>query len=50
MDFAAETTDRDGVSIISTEPLTTNEQWRALRPGESLLLIDGEIVAQNAGR
>lgn len=50
VDFAAETTDRDVVSIISTEPLTTNEQWRALSPGESLLLIEGEIVAQSAGR
>jgi predicted glutamine amidotransferase len=30
---------------VSTEPLTTNETWRALVPGESLLLVDGEIVA-----
>lgn len=45
IDFSAVTTENDVVTIVSTEPLTTNETWRALDPGESLLLVDGEIVA-----
>lgn len=49
VDFATETTDRDVVTIVSTEPLTRNEQWRALNQGESLLFIDGEIAAQSTG-
>jgi predicted glutamine amidotransferase len=32
---------------VSTEPLTTNETWRSLEPGESLLVVDGEIVASH---
>ena len=46
VDFSELTTEHDVVTIVSTEPLTTNEQWRALAPGESLLLVDGEIVEQ----
>jgi predicted glutamine amidotransferase len=34
------------VTIVSTEPLTSNEAWRALTPGESLLFINGEVGAQ----
>ena len=46
VDFSELTTEHDVVTIVSTEPLTTNEQWRALAPGESLLLVDGEIAEQ----
>ena len=45
VDFSAVTTENDVVTIVSTEPLTTNETWRSLEPGESLLVVDGEIVA-----
>ena len=45
VDFSAVTTENDVVTIVSTEPLTTNETWRPLEPGESLLVVDGEIVA-----
>lgn len=47
VDFSELTTDKDVVTIISTEPLTTNEEWRALAPGESLLFIKGEVAARN---
>lgn len=47
VDFSEETTDRDVVTIVSTEPLTRNEEWRALSPGEALLYIDGEVAAQS---
>ena len=46
VDFSEVTTEKDVVTIVSTEPLTTDEQWRALVPGESLLLVNGEIAEQ----
>ena len=42
VDFSAVTTVHDVVTIVSTEPLTTNEQWRQLEAGEALLLQNGE--------
>jgi glutamine amidotransferase len=47
VDFSQVTTDRDVVTIISTEPLTTNESWLAMVPGEALLLQAGELLAQH---
>jgi len=44
VDFSQVTTDRDVVTIVSTEPLTTNEQWLPLQSGEALLLRAGELV------
>ena len=41
------TTDRDVVTIVSTQPLTTNEQWLPLLNGEALLLRSGELVAHH---
>ena len=43
IDFATLTTASDVVTILSTEPLTTDEQWQAFGCGESMLLIGGEI-------
>lgn len=43
IDFSTVTTSSDVVTILSTEPLTTDEQWQSFEPGESLLLIDGEV-------
>lgn len=43
VDFSTVTTAKDVVTILSTEPLTTDEQWQPLSCGESLLLVDGEI-------
>ena len=45
VDFSQVTTDRDVVTIVSTQPLTTNEQWLPLQCGEALLLRSGELVA-----
>jgi glutamine amidotransferase len=44
VDFSAVTTIRDVVTIVSTEPLTSNEDWRRLEVGEALLLQRGEVV------
>lgn len=46
VDFAGETTPNDVVSIIATEPLTTDEAWYIYEPGEWKLWQLGEVVAQ----
>ncbi|MOA53283.1 hypothetical protein D3C78_1767210 [compost metagenome] len=46
MDFQAETTPNDVVTVIATEPLTANEDWALYRPGQWLLWRRGELVAQ----
>ena len=42
IDFTTETTPNDVVTIIATEPLTNNEQWHKMLPGESQLFRFGE--------
>jgi glutamine amidotransferase len=34
----------DVVTIVSTEPLTTDEEWLPLQAGEAVLLVDGEVM------
>lgn len=46
VDFQAETTPNDVVTVIATEPLTANETWTAHRPGEWTLWRQGECVAR----
>lgn len=46
VDFQAETTPDDVVTVIATEPLTANETWTAHRPGEWSLWRLGECVAR----
>lgn len=41
VDFAALTTPRDRVAIIATAPLTDNEEWAQLPPGQLLCFRDG---------
>ena len=45
VDFSAVTTPNDVVSIIATEPLTTDEQWDIYQPGEWKLWSQGEVIA-----
>jgi glutamine amidotransferase len=45
IDFAAETTPKDVVSIIATEPLTNDEQWDIYERGEWKLWHEGEVIA-----
>jgi glutamine amidotransferase len=47
VDFSQVTTETDVVTIVSTEPLTTNESWRLLEPREALLLQAGEVVRRH---
>lgn len=41
VDFAAQTTPQDRVAIVVTEPLTHDEPWRAMAPGELIAFVDG---------
>ncbi|WP_437880483.1 class II glutamine amidotransferase [Pseudomonas sp. LRF_L74] len=45
VDFQAETTPNDVVTVIATEPLTDNERWNLFQPGEWSLWRRGERVA-----
>ena len=44
IDFSRETTPNDVVTIVATLPLTNNEQWHAMLPGEACLFQAGERV------
>jgi glutamine amidotransferase len=41
IDFSAVTTPKDRVAVIATQPLTDNETWTNLVPGELLMFEDG---------
>ncbi|MFY8102479.1 MAG: class II glutamine amidotransferase [Ramlibacter sp.] len=41
IDFARHTTPADRVAVVVTAPLTTNEQWTRMAPGELRVLVDG---------
>ena len=41
VDFAGETTPNDIVTVIATAPLTHNEQWTIMQPGEMVVFVDG---------
>ena len=47
VDFSALTTANDVVTILSTEPLTTDEHWQPLQAGESLLFCDGDLIRRD---
>ncbi len=47
VDFSALTTSNDVVTILSTEPLTTDEHWQPFQAGESLLLQAGEVIQRS---
>jgi glutamine amidotransferase len=44
VDFSAHTTPRDRVAIVATEPLTRDEAWTAMAPGEVLTFAQGVPV------
>jgi glutamine amidotransferase len=41
LDFNAVTTEIDRVAVIATEPLTDNETWAKIAPGQLLTFLDG---------
>lgn len=46
VNFAEHTTRHDIVSVIATEPLTCNEAWVRMEPGELLVWRHGRILAR----
>ncbi len=44
VDFAALTSPTDRVAIVATEPLTCNEDWKLLAPGEVIAFVDGAVL------
>lgn len=44
VDFDALTTPNDRVAVIATLPLTDNEQWTAMEPGELVVFQDGQPI------
>ncbi|MBS9957299.1 class II glutamine amidotransferase [Vibrio alginolyticus] len=48
INFQEETTPHDIVSVIATQPLTGNEAWQRMKPGEYGLFLLGELVKNNA--
>ncbi|MGI3093406.1 class II glutamine amidotransferase [Vibrio diabolicus] len=48
INFQEETTPQDIVSVIATQPLTGNEAWQRMKPGEYGLFHLGELVKNNA--
>ena len=49
VDFAQLTAPDDVVTILSTEPLTRDECWQQLPPGEAVLLQHGEVQLRRQG-
>jgi len=45
VDFAQQTTARDQVAVIATEPLTLDEPWVRFAPGELKVFVDGALFA-----
>ncbi len=44
IDFQKETTPNDVVTVIATRPLTSNENWHILKPGDWKLFKLGELI------
>ncbi|GEN22641.1 class II glutamine amidotransferase [Halomonas cupida] len=46
VNFVEHTTPNDVVSVVATEPLTDNERWVRMLPGELLVWHEGQIVGR----
>lgn len=47
VNFQEETTPNDVVTVIATQPLTLNEQWHRMKPGEYNVFHQGELIDTN---
>lgn len=48
INFQHETTPDDVVSVIATSPLTNNEAWHKMKPGEYCVFRLGELIFENS--
>ncbi|GLP96191.1 class II glutamine amidotransferase [Paraferrimonas sedimenticola] len=46
VDFHQETTPNDVVTVIATRPLTDNEDWHVMKPGQWCVFRHGELIDQ----
>lgn len=46
IDFSGCTTEHDVVTVIATQPLTTNEEWTPFEPGELVIFEEGEVMGR----
>jgi len=44
VDFQKVTTSKDIVTLIATKPLTNNEYWDIISPGELKVFLDGQLI------
>lgn len=49
VDFQSETTPNDVVTVIATQPLTCNENWQKMAPGDFALFHFGELCMSKTG-
>ncbi|WCE30440.1 class II glutamine amidotransferase [Vibrio sp. SCSIO 43137] len=47
VNFQEETTPNDIVSVVATQPLTENEEWHRMKPGEFNLFHFGDVIDCN---
>ena len=45
VDFAALTAPSDHVAVVATEPMTRDEAWHPMQPGELRAFVDGKLAA-----
>jgi len=44
VDFQKVTSTKDVVTVIATKPLTANEHWEVISPGELKVFLDGQLI------
>ena len=49
VNFEQETTKNDIVTVIATQPLTDDETWQKMQPGEGLLFCKGQLICHSKG-
>jgi glutamine amidotransferase len=47
VNFDQETTENDIVTVIATQPLTDDETWQKMQPGEALLFSKGQLICES---
>jgi predicted glutamine amidotransferase len=50
IDFAALTTPDDRIAVVATEPMTSDEAWHAMAPGELAVFVRGQLCCREAPR
>jgi len=46
VDFAPHTGSHDRVAIVATEPLTRNEPWQPMEPGQLMTFTAGAVATR----